>query len=102
MDKFDEILSHAEEQLAASRYSLSYYFVERPEYLEAIVLMCDILSINHRLVKEMTKIKQVAMVEENKVLVSSEELALLESAVLAKAYTLIELKKMGYVTVLTH
>jgi hypothetical protein len=102
LDKFDEILFKSEQQLAASRHALTYYFAERPEHLEIIVLVCDVLSINHRLVREMTKIKEVTKIEENKIWVSENEIILLESAVLAKAYTLIELKKLGYVTVSTH
>ena len=101
-NKFNEILSKAEEQLVASRHALSYYFAEKPEHLEAIVLICDILSINHRLIKEMSKIKETTKSEEDKIWISEDEVILLESAVLAKAYTLIELKKIGYVTVSTH
>jgi|TARA_R100000005_G_C4988575_1_gene196384 hypothetical protein len=102
LDTFDLVYKAAEKQLEAVRHSLEFYFKEKPDFLDTIALLSDLLSINYRLMKEMDIMKATAKIEEGKIFLQNDDLTLLEAATLAKMYAAGELKRACNVSVYCH
>jgi hypothetical protein len=102
IDIFDEIRATADEEMNAVEHTLSFYFLNKPEFKETIALLCDLLSINYRMIKEMDIMKEESEVEDGSLLLMIDEIFLLEAATLAKIYTANELKKTCSTSIFSH
>ena len=102
LDIFEEVRATADEEMNAVEHTLSFYFLNKPEFKETIALLCDLLSINYRMIKEMDVMKEKAEVEDESLLLMHDEIILLEAATLAKIYTASELKKTCTASIFSH
>ena len=99
LDIIDEVRAACEEQLSVSHHALSFYLSEKPDFLDTIALLSDLLTINYRMIKDIESIEQSCEIESQHIYLSENQLTWLEAATLSKLYAADELKKSCIVSV---
>ena len=99
LEILDEVREACQEQLNVSHHALSFYLAEKPEFLDPIALLSDLLTINYRMLKEIDRIEQTCEIDGKHMYLTEDQLTLLEAGTLSKVYAADDLKKSCLVSV---
>jgi hypothetical protein len=102
----DKIVSHVKEsrrELTACRHLIKYFLRKTTENRWLITALCDVYSANYKLLSELSIMLEYASdKEQNVVLMTKDDLAIVEAIMIARHYTTRELQLHGNVSMSVH
>jgi len=102
----DKIISHVKEsrrELSACKHLIKYFLRKAAENRWLLAAVCDVYSANYKLLSELSTLLEYASdKEQNVVLMTKEDLAIVETIMIARHYTTRELQLHGNVSISVH
>ena len=99
LDIFEDLSEVCHEQLNVAHHALSFYLLEKSEFIDTIALLSDILTVNYRMIKELERLEQSSKIKDRYIYLTDDQITLLEAATLSKLYAIDELEKSCLVSV---